>query len=213
MCVNVRAPILWWREQLSLVYGDNALSLLLGEKLSNRSRFGYWWRLKSTVNWCELQLRKTAIWRREKSLTAPILIVRLSLKFWVCAKDGQVFTREYLAKNWMTIVEHPRYTRRIWLRVTFPSSPRLKMWWRANYFYLVEGLQAATSQVLKDLPSEAFSECYNAWQIWMLQCLNSGGKYFEGDHVDIHSDWKYNVSSDLIAFRVRSRICEALYTI
>ncbi len=57
-----------------------------------------------------------------------------------------------------------------------------------QHFLTVKALQEESSRVLKAISKEAFSECFDAWHKRMLQCINSGKEYFEGDRIEIDTD-------------------------
>lgn len=93
----------------------------------------------------------------------------------------------FLMKNCITVLEHPPYSPDL-APCDFFLFPKLKDIMKGQHYKSVEDLQAAASQVLKEIPAEAFVASYDAWRKCMLQCINAEGEYFEGNHVEIESD-------------------------
>ncbi len=95
--------------------------------------------------------------------------------------------REYLAKNFITLLEHPLYSPDL-APCDFFLFPKMKNVMKGQHFLTVEALQGESWRALKATSKEAFSECFDAWRKRMLQYFNSGGEYFEGDHIEIDVD-------------------------
>jgi hypothetical protein len=45
-----------------------------------------------------------------------------------------------------------------------------------------ENIQKSGTQVLNDIPQNAFQECYKQWQHRWIRCVQAQGMYFEGDN-------------------------------
>jgi hypothetical protein len=54
---------------------------------------------------------------------------------------------------------------------------------KGHHFGSTEDIQRSVTQVLNDIPQNAFQECYKQWQYRWKRCVQTQGLYFEGDHI------------------------------
>jgi len=54
---------------------------------------------------------------------------------------------------------------------------------KGHHFESTEDIQRSVTQVLNDVPQNAFKECYKQWQHRWKRCVQAQGMYFEGDHI------------------------------
>jgi len=60
---------------------------------------------------------------------------------------------------------------------------KVKLAVKGQHFESTEDIQRAVTQVLNDVPQNAFQECYKEWQHRWKRCVQAQGMYFEGDHI------------------------------
>jgi len=54
---------------------------------------------------------------------------------------------------------------------------------KGHHFESTENIQKFVTQVLNDIPQNAFQECYKEWQHRWKRCVQANGMYFERDHI------------------------------
>jgi hypothetical protein len=54
---------------------------------------------------------------------------------------------------------------------------------KGHHFMSAEDIQQSVTQVLNDIPQNAFQECYKQWQHCWKRWVQAQGMYFEGDHI------------------------------
>ena len=60
---------------------------------------------------------------------------------------------------------------------------KLKSAVKGHHFESTEDTQMSVTQVLDDIPQNAFQECYKQWQHRWKGVLQAEEMYFEGDHI------------------------------
>jgi len=56
---------------------------------------------------------------------------------------------------------------------------------KGHHFGSTEDIQSSVTQVLNDIPQNAFQKCYKQWQHRWKRCVQAQGMYFEGDQTVI----------------------------
>jgi surfactin synthase thioesterase subunit len=56
---------------------------------------------------------------------------------------------------------------------------------KRRHFESSEDMQMSVTQILNDIPQNAFQECYKQWQHCWKRCVQAQGMFFEGDHIVI----------------------------
>ena len=54
---------------------------------------------------------------------------------------------------------------------------------KGHHFESTEDIQRSVTQVLNDIPQDAFQECYKQWKHRWKTCVRAQGTYFEGDRI------------------------------
>jgi transposase len=85
--------------------------------------------------------------------------------------------KQFLANHNITVLEHPPY-----LPCDFYLFPMIKSVLKGTHFLSVEDVKAKTTEILNSLSENDLQNCFERWQHRMQLCVNSEGKYFEGDH-------------------------------
>jgi len=62
---------------------------------------------------------------------------------------------------------------------------KVKLAVKGHHFESTEDIQRAVTQVLNDVPQNAFQECYKERQHCWKRCVQAQGMYFEGDHIAV----------------------------
>ena len=84
----------------------------------------------------------------------------------------------FLAKAGVPTIPQPPYSPDV-APPDFFLFPRLKGPMKGKHFESIEGIQAACTAALKDIPEEAYSGAFDAWKTRWSRCVNAGGAYFE----------------------------------
>ena len=90
-------------------------------------------------------------------------------------------TRQLLANKQVTVLDHPPYSPDL-APCDFWLFPKLKSVVKGLHFASVDEIKDRVTRELRCLAEEDFAGCFQAWQRWMIKCINSGGNYFEGDN-------------------------------
>jgi hypothetical protein len=63
---------------------------------------------------------------------------------------------------------------------------KVKTAFKGHHFGSTEDIQRSVTQVLNDIPQNAFQECYRQRQHRWKTCAQAQGMKFEGDHIVVH---------------------------
>lgn len=92
--------------------------------------------------------------------------------------------RDHFAKNSTNIVPQPLFSPDL-APCDFWLFSKLKILLRGHCFECIEEIERESLRALKDIPVEAFSECFEDWQKRWHKCILSNGDYLEGDEIDL----------------------------
>ncbi|KMQ92061.1 histone-lysine n-methyltransferase setmar-like protein [Lasius niger] len=84
--------------------------------------------------------------------------------------------REFLAKHNVATLPQPPYSPDLASPFLFPRMERTL---KRHHYGMVERVQAASMQCLKEIPVVDFQRAYQAWQKRWQRCINAEGSYFE----------------------------------
>ena len=90
--------------------------------------------------------------------------------------------REFLAKNSITLMEHPPYSPDL-APCDFYLFPKCKMLIRGKHFGAVEAIKKQTTNLLKSITKDDLQRCFQQWKKRWQKCILLEGEYFEGDNV------------------------------
>jgi [histone H3]-lysine36 N-dimethyltransferase SETMAR len=108
---------------------------------------------------------------------------------WILHQDNApshtaLVTREFLAKNKITTMDHPPYSPDL-APCDFYLFPKVKNIMRGEHFVDVDTIKRETTKLLKELTKEDMQHCFQEWEKRWTKCILSGGEYFEGDHIPV----------------------------
>ena len=95
-----------------------------------------------------------------------------------------LIAREFLARNSITVLEHPPYSPDL-APCDFFLFPKCKLVLREQYLGAVTTIKSETTSLLKGLREEEFQGYFQQWERRWDKCIVSNGEYFEGDHIDV----------------------------
>jgi len=93
-------------------------------------------------------------------------------------------TREFLAKNKITTMDHPPYSSDL-APCDFNLFPKVENIMRGEHFVDVDNVKRETTKLLKELIKEDTQHCFQEWEKRWTKCNLSGEEYFEGDHIPV----------------------------
>ena len=89
---------------------------------------------------------------------------------------------QFLTKSGMTTASHPLYSPDLAPSdFFFPLFPRTKRDLKGKRFQNVEEVREKTTEALKAITLQEFQNCSEQWKMRWDTCIDSQGKYFEGD--------------------------------
>ena len=91
--------------------------------------------------------------------------------------------RDHFAKNFTHIVPQPPYPPDL-APCDFWLFNKMKRPLRGHRFDTIEEIQEKSKKVLKAIPKQDFSKCFDEWKIRWHKCIAAEGDYFEGDEID-----------------------------
>ena len=110
-----------------------------------------------------------------------------------------LFIREFLAKQETIVVLQPTYSPDL-APADFFLFPKLKSTLKGRRFQTVEEMKENSLQDLRAIPrntfQDAFQNCIKCWE----RCINSRGKYFEGDKSDYVVSTAINLKKSSVYF-------------
>jgi len=62
---------------------------------------------------------------------------------------------------------------------------KVKLAVKGHHFESTEDIHRAVTQVLNNIPQNAFQECYKEWQHHWKRCVQAQGMHFEGDYIKV----------------------------
>jgi len=89
---------------------------------------------------------------------------------------------QFLTSKCITVRLQPAYSPNL-APCDFFLFQKVKLAVKGQHFESTEDIQRAVTQVLNDVPQNAFQECYKEWQHRWKRCVQAQGMYFEGDHI------------------------------
>jgi len=106
-----------------------------------------------------------------------------SSKNWIIHHDNArphtaISVLTYLAKHGIPILQQPPYSPDL-APNDFFLFPKLKMALKGRRFDTRESIIADSKKVLKSIPKDAFSKCFESWEKRWKLCIDAGGEYFE----------------------------------
>jgi hypothetical protein len=69
---------------------------------------------------------------------------------------------------------------------------KVKLAVKGHHFESTENIQKAVTQVLNDVPQNAFQECHKEWQHRWKRFVQAQGMHFEGEYIVVDEYIKYN---------------------
>ena len=93
-------------------------------------------------------------------------------------------TREFLAKNNITIIDHLPYLPDL-ATCDFYLFPKVKNIMRGEHFVAVDTIKRETTKLLKKLTTEDMQHCFQEWEKRWTKCILCQVEYFEGDHIPV----------------------------
>ena len=99
-----------------------------------------------------------------------------------CPPSRALLTRAFLAKTNPTVLEHAAYSPDL-APNDFFLYPKSKEVMKGAHFADAEVMKQACETVLKEIPEDAFQECFQAWKRRMEKCVRAQGEYIEGCHM------------------------------
>ena len=108
---------------------------------------------------------------------------------WILHQDNApshtaLVTREFLAKNKITTMDHPAYSSDL-APCDFYLFPKVKNIMRGEHFVDVDTIKRETTKLLKELTKEDTQHCFQEWEKRWTKCILSGGEYLESDHISV----------------------------
>ena len=108
---------------------------------------------------------------------------------WILHQDNApshtaLVTREILAKNKITTLDHPPYSPDL-AHCDFSLFPKVKNVMRGEHFVDVDTIKRETTKPLKELTKEDMQHYFQEWEKRWTKCILSGGVYFESDHIHV----------------------------
>ena len=91
-----------------------------------------------------------------------------------------VTTNEFLAKNNIPSLPHPRYSPDL-SPCDFFLFPQLKKTMKVRRFDDIEEVQANATRQIRVITKSDFQRCFRQWQEGWNKCIEAKGDYFEGD--------------------------------
>jgi len=88
--------------------------------------------------------------------------------------------QQFLVKNKITVIPHPPYSPNLAPRYFF-LFPCMKDQVKGNCFADVSKVKKKMLEFLNNIKSEEFQKCFQQWEKCWYKCIESKGKYFEGD--------------------------------
>lgn len=88
------------------------------------------------------------------------------------------WVREFLAKHSLATLPQPSYSPDLTL-ADFFLSPRIKTALKGTRFGTIQAIQTAVTNVLNEVPVDAFQDAYRAWKSRWQKCVDAQGEYFE----------------------------------
>jgi hypothetical protein len=95
-----------------------------------------------------------------------------------------LITREFLAKNKITTMDHPPYSPYL-APCGFCLFPKVKKIMRSEHFVDVDTIKQETTKPLNELTKKDRQHCFQEWEKRWTKCILSGGEYLEGDHIPV----------------------------
>ena len=89
---------------------------------------------------------------------------------------------EFLARNSITVLEHPPYSPDL-APCNFFLFSKCKLVLRGWHLGDVMTIKSETTSLLKR--EEEFKGCFQQWKRRWDKCIVSSGEYFEGNHIDV----------------------------
>ena len=86
--------------------------------------------------------------------------------------------RQFLADRNIATLEHPHIPP-IWPHVNFFLFPKIKSVLKRNHFSDIDSIKMAATTELKEIPENAFQECFESWKRRIHKCFQVEGDYFE----------------------------------
>jgi len=96
------------------------------------------------------------------------------------APEHVVRVHEFLAKNFITKVDHPPYSSDL-APCNFCLLPKLKIALRGQRFADLSDIQRNVKTLLCGIPESDFENCLLEWHHRIMKCIVLQGEYFEGD--------------------------------
>lgn len=91
---------------------------------------------------------------------------------------------EFLAKNSITLMEHPPYSPNL-APCNFFLFPKCKMLVRGRHLGAIETIKKEMTRLLKSIIEDALKRCFQQWKKRWQKCILLEGEYFEGDKVEL----------------------------
>jgi len=88
--------------------------------------------------------------------------------------------KQFSAKNNMTVIPHPPRSPHF-APCDFFLFPRMKCQMKRKRFADVSEVKKKTLEVLNKISNEEFQKYFQQWEKRLCKCIESKGKYFEGD--------------------------------
>lgn len=104
---------------------------------------------------------------------------------WVLHHDNapchtSFITRDFLAKNSMTVVPHPPYSPDL-APCDMGFFPKLKIRLKGRRFETIEEIQTESQAVLDAFTENDFQTIFQKWKKRWDRCIDAEGNYFKGD--------------------------------
>jgi len=98
--------------------------------------------------------------------------------------QSALIVREFLARNSITVLEHPPYSPDL-APCDFFFVPQMQIGAAGAAFGDVTAIKSKMILLLKGLREEEFQGCFQQWKWRWDMCIVSNGEYFESDHIDV----------------------------
>lgn len=108
---------------------------------------------------------------------------------WILHQDNApahsaLIVRQFLAKNSITILDHPPYSPDL-APCDFFLFPKCKNVMRGQHWEDVDTIKQETTRRLKSMTFEDFQGCFEEWKRRWDKCIAVNGEYFEGDKINV----------------------------